>query len=293
MFAAVISIWLGSGVRAHHVRLWALHSALRAGLVKNVDRAVGQFVITQVPRRQLGRGLDAVVGITYPMMAFVAGAQALKNPHRLLDRRLVNDDLLETARERAVLLDVLELLVRRRANQAQLAGRQDWLDERRQIHRPSRRRPGADGGVDLVDEEDWHRALRECVDNGLETLFEVAAEPRAGQQGAGIEREDLGAFEQVRDVVVEEARRESFGKSRLADAGIADEHRVVLTAPAQNLHCPLELVAAADERVEFPSASACRQVRGIRRQRIASRCAAALADASLGVRRRFAGVRTA
>ena len=141
------------------------------------------------------------------------------------NRRLVDDDLLQPARQRAILLDVLELLVRRRADQPQLAGGQDRLDERREIHRAARRRASADRRVNLVDEEDRHRALRERVDDSLEALLEVAAEARAGEERAGVEREDFGALEQIRDVVSEETRREAFGQRRLADAGVADEDR--------------------------------------------------------------------
>ena len=112
-----------------------------------------------------------------------------------------------------------------------------------EIHRPACRGAGADRRVDLVDEEDWHRALRERMDDSFEALLEVAAEPRASEQRAGVERENLGALEQIRDVVSEEPGRQAFGESRLADAGVADEHRVVLSAAAQNLHCPLELIA--------------------------------------------------
>ena len=91
--------------------------------------------------------------------AFVARAQALQDAHGLRDRRLVDRDLLQPPRERAVLLDVLVLLVRRRADDAQLAGRQDRLDQRRQIHRAAGGRAGADGRVNLVDEEDRHAPL--------------------------------------------------------------------------------------------------------------------------------------
>ena len=237
-------------------------------------------------RRELGRRLERILGVAHAMVPFVAGAQALQDLDGLLNRRLVDDDLLQPARERAVLLDVLELFVRRRADQAQLAGRQDRLDERREVHRAAGRGAGADGGVDLVDEEDRHRPLRERVDDGLEALLEVAAKARAGEQRAGVEREDFGALEQIRHVVVEQARGEAFGERRLADARVADEHRVVLAAAAEDLHRALELVGAADQRIELAGAGARGQVGGVGGQRVARGRAAALAAAGLGVGRR-------
>ncbi len=59
------------------------------------------------------------------------------------------------------------------------------------------------------------------------------------------------SFEQVRHVVVEQPGGEALGHRGLADARVADEHRVVLAPPAENLDRALELVGAADERIEL------------------------------------------
>src|ERR1700761_5786112 len=45
--------------------------------------------------------------------------------------------------------------------------------------------------------------------------------------------------------------RTAFGDRRLADAGLADQHRVVLGATAQHLDHSSDLVVAADHRVEL------------------------------------------
>ena len=135
--------------------------------------------------------------------------------------------------------------------------------------------------------------LVSACDDGLEAFLEVAAESRAGEERARVEREDLGALEQIRDVVLEQPRGEPLGERRLPDAGIADEHRVVLAAPAENLHGALELGAAPDQRVELAVAGAFGEVDGVRGERIARRAAAAFAGARLGVTRRFAGARPA
>ena len=66
---------------------------------------------------------------------------------------------------------------------------------------------GADRGVNLVDEEDGVRPRAERLDDRLEALLEVAAEARAGQQRARVEREDLGVLEQLRHVVGEQPLR--------------------------------------------------------------------------------------
>ena len=53
------------------------------------------------------------------------------------------------------------------------------------------------------------------------------------------------------DVVVDDPLGEALDDGGLADARLADEHRVVLGAAAEDLHHPLDLVCAADHRVEL------------------------------------------
>jgi len=54
------------------------------------------------------------------VVLLVPRSEALQNAHRVLDRRLVDDDLLEPPRQGAIALDLLELLVGGRADDPQL-----------------------------------------------------------------------------------------------------------------------------------------------------------------------------
>ena len=227
---------------------------------------------------------SASSAVAHRVMVLVAAAQSLQDLNRLVHRRLLDDDLLEPPRQRAVLLDVLVLLEGRRADHAQLAGREHRLDQRREIERPAGGRPRADRGVNLVDEEDRLRALGQGGNHRLEALLEVAAEARARQQRRRVERVDLGALQRLRDVGVEQAHRQPLGHRGLADARIADEHRVVLPAPAQHLERPLELQCSADERIEVAGARPRRQADGVGAQRIAGRGRAFLARCRPGAR---------
>ena len=76
-------------------------------------------------------------------------------------------------------------------------------------------------------------------------------------------------FEQIRHVVLQQPRREPFGERGLADAGVADEHRVVLAPAAEDLHRALQLVGAADQRIEL--AGRARAPSGSSRRRPADR----------------------
>jgi hypothetical protein len=69
-------------------------------------------------------------------MLLEIGLEALQDLDRVLDRRLVDVDLLEAAHQRAVLLEVLaEFLVGGRADAAQRAAAKRRLQQVRGIHR--------------------------------------------------------------------------------------------------------------------------------------------------------------
>ena len=160
-------------------------------------------------------------------------------------------DGLEAALERTVLLDVLAVLGgRRRADAANLAARQRRLQNVRRVERAFGR-TGADERVQLVDEDDDVRVVRELLHDRLEALFELPAILRAGDDQRDVERENALVGEEVRHVAVDDLLREPLDDRRLADAGLADEHRVVLRAAAEHLLHALELVVAADQRVEL------------------------------------------
>ena len=57
--------------------------------------------------------------------------------------------------------------------------------------------------------------------------------------------------ERRRHVGLEQAQREPLGHRRLADAGLADEHGIVLAPPAEDLDRPLQLLLAPDQRIEL------------------------------------------
>ena len=63
-----------------------------------------------------------------------------------------------------------------------------------------------------------------------------------------------------RHVALGNALRQAFHDGRLAHAGLADQHRIVLGAAAQNLHHALQLVVAPDQRVERVVDGGLRQV---------------------------------
>ncbi len=198
------------------------------------------------------------------MVLLESGLEAVQNLDGLFHRRLGHVDLLESARQRTVLLeDAAVFLIGCRADAAQVARGEHRLDEIRRIHDAARGRAGADDGVDLVDEQDRARFLVQLPEHALEAFLEVAAVLGAGEQGAQVERVDGAVLEHVGNVAVDDHLGESLGNRRFADAGLADVERVVLTTTAKDLNRSLHLVAPTDKRIDLAEQCLLVEVHGI------------------------------
>jgi hypothetical protein len=74
--------------------------------------------VLQVTRRQRHRGFERLVGIRHSVMRFVCLLQALQDLDRLRLGRLKHFDLLEAARQRAILVERLLHIGERRRSDA-------------------------------------------------------------------------------------------------------------------------------------------------------------------------------
>ena len=72
------------------------------------------------------------------------------------------------------------------------------------------------------------------------------------------------SVERPLQIVVKKPRGEPLGHRRLADARLADEHRVVLAAAAEHFDGALELLGASDQRIEQSLTRAFGQVDAVR-----------------------------
>jgi hypothetical protein len=108
--------------------------------------------------------------------------------------------------------------------------------------------------VDLVDEHDGVRVRLDLLDDLLQALLEVAPVARAGEQRAHVEGEHGRVLQDLRAPRAGRSFRASpSAMAGLADAGVADEERVVLLAAAEHLDGALDLQLAPDQRVDLPS----------------------------------------
>ena len=114
-------------------------------------------------------------------------------------------------------------------------------------------------GVDLVDEDDDVAARADLLGDLLQALLEVAAVAGTGDERAEVERVELLVLQRLGHAL-DDRLREALDDGGLADAGLADEHGVVLGAAREDLHDPLDLLLAADHRVELVVARGLREV---------------------------------
>ena len=77
----------------------------------------------------------------------------------------------------------------------------------------------------------------------------------------------------------DDALRQAFDDGGLADAGLADQHRVVLGAARQHLDHAADLVVAADDRIELALARQLGEVAAVALERLVRRLGILAGDA--------------
>ena len=239
-------------------RLPQLHA--RPRLVDQVDRLVRQIPVGNESARSEHRGLDRVVGVHHGVEFLVPLLDPEQNPARVGFVRRRHLHCLEPPLQRAVLFDrFAKLAWRRRPDALDLAARQRRLQNVGRVQR-SFGRARAHQRVQFVDEDDGVLVLHQLLHDCLEPLFKLAAVFRPRHDQTQVQRQNPFIGQKRRHVAIGDPLRESFHNRSLAHARLADQHRVVLRPPAQNLHHPLQLVVPPDQRIQLPVRRRLRQV---------------------------------
>ncbi|CDB87090.1 putative uncharacterized protein [Firmicutes bacterium CAG:170] len=182
-------------------------------------------------------------------MRLQPAAQAKEHLLCLLTRRLTHHDRPEAAFERGVLFDILPVFCqRRRADHLKLAPTQRRLEQIRCVDR-ALRASGADQRVHLVHKKDNIPAAADLSQNVADTLLKFAAVFRSRQHARHIQAEQALCPQRLRDVPGSDPLRESLHNGRFPDARFADQRRIVLVFPAQDLQDGRYLLLAPNHRV--------------------------------------------
>ncbi len=104
--------------------------------------------------------------------------------------------------------------------------------------------------MDFIDEQDGAGRFQ-LVDDALEALLELAAVHGAGHQRAHVQLQDALVEQRGGHVAFDDALGQAFDDGGLADAGLADQGRVVLGAAGQDLNDALDFHLAPDHRVQL------------------------------------------
>ena len=229
-----------------------LHLEPRGGLIHQIDGLVGQEAVGDVALGQRRRRHQRRIRNAHAVVLLVLLLEPAQDRDGVLHRRLGDEHGLEAPRQGGVLLDVLAVLVERGgADAVQLAARQGGFEQVARVH-GALGLAGADDGVQLVDEQDDAPALGlHLAEHGLEALLELAAVLGAGDQRAHVERQQALILEALRHVALDDALGEPFRDGGLADAGLADQHGIVLGAARQHLDGAADLLVAADDGVDL------------------------------------------
>ena len=123
--------------------------------------------------------------------------------------------------------------------------------------------------MQLVDEaDDLALGFFDLLQDRLQPLLKFAAIFRAGEHRAEIERDEAFVLQSFGHVARNDPLRESFDDRGLADAGFADQHRIVLGPARKDLDRAADLVVAPDDRIEFALACQLGQVVRVFRERL-------------------------
>ena len=227
---------------------------LSGGLVDQVDGFVGQEALMDIPGGKVYGVFDHRVGNDDVMEGLVVRPDAFQDLDGIFGRGLVDHHGLETAFQSGILFDILAVLVESRgADDLDLALGERGLQDVGRVHRVLGI-AGADQVVDFVDHKDDVSCLHHFVDQAFHTAFELTAELRARNDAGHIQQTDLFVQQFYRNLAACDAQGKPLRDRGFADAGLAEEHRIVFGTAVQDLHDALDFGVAADDVVDLTMA---------------------------------------
>ena len=104
-------------------------------------------------------------------------------------------------------------------------------------------------------------------EHALESLLEISAIFRSGEQRPHVERVDLRVLQDFGHFALGNAISKTFGDRCLAHASLADQQGIVLAAPAESLDDALDLLVATDQGINAPGDRRCIEILRVKIER--------------------------
>src|ERR1700683_5447234 len=104
--------------------------------------------------------------------------------------------------------------------------------------------------MQFVDKNDVVRVVDKLPHYGFQTFFELSAVFGARNDQGKIQRQDSLVTQEARNVARDYPLRQSLDNRGFAYTRLADQHRVVLGAPAQDLDQSFDFGFSSDQGVE-------------------------------------------
>ena len=211
-----------------------------AGEVEHGDRLVGQEAVGDVAGGERGGGLERAGGEPDLVVLLVARREAAQDRDGVRDGRLAHEHRREAALERGVLLDVLAVLVvRRRADARELAAGERALSSFAASWGPSPVAP-APMSVWISSMKTTTRPAARRTSSLMPRSFSEN-EPRSCVPATTLAMSISTTTRSAR--ALEEPLRDPLDDGGLADAGLADEERVVRAPLPEDVDRLLDLAA--------------------------------------------------
>src|SRR5947209_13057161 len=120
----------------------------------------------------------------------------------------------------------------------------------------------------VYEEDDGARAGFDLLDDRLQAALELAANARPRLQQSKVERAHRDVLQRLRHVARGDAEREALDDGGLADAGLAGQDRVVLTAAGEDVHDLSDFGVAFEHGVNTAGARGGGEVNGVLVERV-------------------------
>ena len=185
------------------------------------------------------------------MVTLVFFTETFHDFDRVIDRRLVNFDLLETALQCGIFFNVLAILVHGGGSDTlHLRATESGLNNIRSVHCPFRRSRTHDG-VKFVDEKDDVFDFANFIHHGLDPLFELTPILSTRHHECQIKGHHFLVPKNFGNIASCNFLGQPFNNRGLTNTRFPNKHRVIFSPATENLNHALDFRSTPNNRIQL------------------------------------------